>query len=527
MENFSKINLEMNRFADDVKNSLDFSPAKPWADKEMSDIARLKRIARSDDFWNFDHIYFSRDLYTDGYAQEGGFQRAIINIAQLPGVHIIAAARKHGKTATSKKYLAWLILKKGLKLSGVMSATLPQSRNILSDMFDIFSMPKLKYDFGIEFKECNADQLTLKSIVSRKSSRIMTFSEGRSVRGTTKLFDRIKFIMVDDLETRQSAISEEQTNARIKLIIEAYQSLSQDGTVIVLANNFDERCAINKLKQMADNNLLYPNWYFYEFPAWSDKRKNVAGVRITKGPLWKERFPADSDDELKFMLGVADESNWLGEYQQSPAPPEGEFFKRDYFLTYKPGDLPSDARGVVYCDPNLAKKGKGDTTAIVALLYSPKNDLYYVADAVCKSFDNSNDLLDSVMNIRFGGLNLTAVAFDGNVTQESTWSNNIKNWCRINATPYSSVEYKRYRIDDLAKNCQMAYSQKKILFSSVFSSSPEGERFKRQLFSFTGKKSNKTDDAPDALISAFEFITERGLARHSKIALNLPLLTTL
>ena len=73
MENFSKINLEMNRFADDVKNSLDFSPAKPWADKEMSDIARLKRIARSDDFWNFDHIYFSRDLYTDGYAQEGGF----------------------------------------------------------------------------------------------------------------------------------------------------------------------------------------------------------------------------------------------------------------------------------------------------------------------------------------------------------------------------------------------------------------------------------------------------------------------
>ncbi len=527
MENFSKINIQMDRFADDVKNSLDFSPGSPWADSDMSDIACLKRIARSDDFWKFDHIYFPPDLYNDGYAPEGAFQRAIVNIAQLPGVHIIAAARKHGKTATIKKYLAWLILKKELKLSGVMSATLPQSRNILADIDDILNMPKIQYDFDGEFVESNADQLTLKSKVSRTSSRVMTFSEGRSVRGTTKLFDRIEFILIDDLETRQSAINEEQTNARIKLVVEAYQSLSQDGTIIVLANNFDERCATNKLKKMADNNLLYPNWHYYEFPAWSDKQKNVAGVRIKKGSLWYEKYPAGSVDELKYLLGVADESNWLGEYQQSPAPPEGEFFKRDYFQTYKPGDLPADARGIVFCDPNLAKKGKGDTTAIVALLYSSKTDLYYVADAVCKSFDNSNELLDAVMNIRFGGLNLSAVAFDGNVTQESTWSNNIKNWSRINSVPYSSVEYKRYRVDDLAKNCQMAYSQKRILFNSAFSDSPEGERFKRQLFSFTSKKSNKTDDAPDALISAFEFITERGLARHSKIALNLPLLTTL
>jgi hypothetical protein len=526
MAEFSKINIEMEKFEDGVKSEINFSPAKPWSPKQISDKAKNGRLKANADYWKYDHTYFAPELYTDGYAHESAFHRALINIAQKPGVHIVAAARAHGKTATMKKYVSWLLVEKGLNLSGAMSATLPQARNLLGDIAEIISMPKIKYDYGIEFDECNADQTTFKSLAKLTNVRIMTFSAGRSVKGTTKLFDRIRFILIDDLETRQSPLGEDQTNERIRAVTEAFQSMAPDGVVVWLANNYDEDCAVNKIKKMSEHGILYDGWNYYEFPAWSEKGYCTAGVRITKGALWKEKYPAKKEDELKLMLGVTDQSNWNGDFMQSPSPPEGDYFRREFFQTYC--ELPRDAAGIVYCDPNLSKKGKGDTTAIVALLYSPGEDRYYVADGRCLSFAGSNDLLDAVMEVRYKGYKLYAVAFDGNVSQESAWTNNIKNWCRINENPFTSVEYRKYNVDNLAKNCQRAYNSKQVYFNENFVNSPEGERFKRQLFAFTGKKkSNKADDAPDALICAFEFIVERGLARKSESVIKIPLLTNL
>lgn len=63
---------------------------------------------------------------------------------------------------------------------------------------------------------------------------------------------------------------------------------------------------------------------------------------------------------------------------------------------------------------------------------------------------------------------------------------------------------------------QLAYAEGKIKFAPNFSKTVDGERFLFQFFAFAGtKKDGASDDAPDALICAFEFIHERRLVKRA------------
>jgi len=213
-------------------------------------------------------------------------------------------------------------------------------------------------------------------------------------------------------------------------------------------------------------------------------------------------------------LQLLDPSYWqiygLGERSDIQT---GSVFNRKYYKEYE--TLPDDVKGIIYCDPNLAIKSKGDNTAVVHLVYSPKTNYYYLPDAICRSFSDSNELLNVVYNIYREGIT-KGIGFDGNVTQESTWTNLIRGWARINGRPFLRVDYKRYKVDDLAKNVQMTWNEGRILFPPGFSDKLDNKRFLIQLYSFTSKKENKKDDAPDALICAFEYIHERRLHKKAE-----------
>jgi hypothetical protein len=198
----------------------------------------------------------------------------------------------------------------------------------------------------------------------------------------------------------------------------------------------------------------------------------------------------------------------LGEWGEAV---EGFIFKRDNYREYDV--LPDDSRGVIYCDPNLAKRAKGDNTAITRLLFSPTTAKFYVTGAVCESFDDSNTLLNTTLQMK--DERVKAIGFDGNVNQESSWTNNVRQWCRQHKRPFPVIEYKRYRVDELAKNAAYAYSDGQILFAPNFRSTAQGEKFMAQVFSFSGKRAKMADDAPDSLVCAFEFIQERGLSNPS------------
>jgi hypothetical protein len=186
---------------------------------------------------------------------------------------------------------------------------------------------------------------------------------------------------------------------------------------------------------------------------------------------------------------------------------KGNVFLKKHYSEFE--DLPNDVKSVLYTDPNLSIKSKGDSTAIVHLGFSPSSNDYYVIDPLCKSFADAEELLNEVYLARRPFT--YALGFDGNVTQESTWTNFVKNWSKIKAAPFPPIHYKRYRVDDLSKNVQLVWNQGKIKFPAGFSSSLHGKIFLNQLFAFTSKKAGLKDDAPDALICAFEFLHEKKL----------------
>ena len=240
-------------------------------------------------------------------------------------------------------------------------------------------------------------------------------------------------------------------------------------------------------------------------------------VKADKTHILKTTYQDNAfiDEEYKSVLDdyrLMDPSYWevygLGNWG---TPKIGHIFTPEGYAEYD--DLPSDLRGVIYCDPNLALKTKGDSAAVVHLSFSPSRDKYFLVDGHCKSYADSTHLLNAVLAYRRASSHAVQIGFDGNVTQESTWTNFVRDWCRINEQPFPPIEYKRYNVDAMVKNVQLAWNAKRILFPPGFRQAQQNKRFMAQLFAFEGKKAGNPDDAPDALICAFEFIHEQALNR--------------
>lgn len=503
-DDFTKIGLQIATLESDVKERAQFASVPPFPAPEMTDNKRLARVVRAEkNFWNFDSLYFTEDMYSDGFSRPCSFHKDVATYCLKPGVHVIAGARKHAKTATAKKVLVWLLLTGRIKLAGTLSQTLPNSRGILSDVARLTTdNRRIRNDFNIQIITDNDDEFSYRVAGSSGIRILKAYSEGRSVKSAQVELSRPQFILCDDLENRQSPLSSEQVRSRISIISEAKQSLTDSGTLIVLANNFDERCAVNMLLDRQAKNCLPSDWHVYVYPVWHKGK-----------PLWRERYPAKSETELKELLKPIDEAEWQGDFMQNPVPPDGWIFRRPH---YEYDKLPADCRGVIYCDPNLSKFGRGDATSITPLMYSAQEDAFYVGWAICRSFSDSNDLLNEILRLK--NERIYCVGFDGNVTQESTWTNNVRNWCRINKAPFPRIEYRRYRVDDLSKNIQGAWNEGKIRFPAGFAATGDGKRYLTQLFAFAGKKANRPDDAPDGLICAFELAHERGIVRRASIS---------
>ncbi|APF20328.1 hypothetical protein [Caldithrix abyssi] len=508
MEQFSLTKIFIEQLKAEALTQKQYLPVPAFSAKERKPKKVSARIERSKkDFFFFDKTYFPKEMYFDGYAPPNKMHKEMVKAVKKPGVHIFFGPRKHGKTVTEKKLLIWLLLNGIYDIAGIYSETLPKASNFLKDIILIITQnDRLLHDYQPEFTEANADQFTLKVRSKHVPGGLKfcaAFSEGRSVRGYTRMFGRPQILFGDDIETLESSFAEQAVDMRINKLTEAYHSCAENAVFIISANDFLTQCALHRIRLEYEEGLLSKDWHVNIFKAWDNK------------PLWPQRYPAKSESELKALLKPKSEADWQANFQQNPIPPEGFFFKSEHYKEYD--RLPDDARGVIYCDPNLAKKAKGDTTAIVGLAYSPKKDQYFVVDAICKSFADSNELLNTVLQMKTDySQRILGIAFDGNVTQESTWSNFIKNWCRIHKMPFPLIEFKRYHVDDLAKNCQIAFTEGRILFPKNFAKSKNGERFLGQLFGFSGKKANKADDAPDALICAFEYIHERRIVRYTK-----------
>lgn len=450
------------------------------------------------DFWAFDRTYFPPDIYPDGYSTPCTMHKDIIRHMSQPGMHIVVGPRAHGKTVTALKGLVWRLVTGRIVVAGTYAETLLKSKNILESISILITEnDRIIHDFEIEVVKDNVDQFEF----STRDGRLRTtaaFSEDRSVKGFTKLFGRPEQVVADDIETLTSSMSRESVQTRIDKLSETLASLGRDGNVTVLANDFDERSAIHRLREDARTGILAGGWHVYEYRAWTGR-----------GPLWKARYPARTEADLKAVVLARNEADWQTNYQINPTASEGEVFTRDH-LRWEA--VPKGCRGVIYVDPNLALRARGDTTAIVRLVWQKRTGKFFVSFR-CRSYGSPQELLDDTLKMRTEGIR--GIAMDGHVSQESHWTHHIRAWCQENSEPYPAVEFKRYHVDELATNLQTIYQQGLLVFDEGLQGTDEAREFISQFLAFHSKKSRRKDDAPDALICAYEYLLERRLVTRA------------
>ena len=496
----------MQAFASEAEERKALQPTEPWPESERGEKKRQARIRNAvKSFWFFDRTYFPAEMYADGYFPPNSMMKAKVRHWNQPGVHIECGPRFHGKTITDKKHMAYELLSNHIQIGGTYSHTMPTSSNILRDIASLIEdNPRIMEDFGVHFAENNAEQIKFRTRLHGNWRYCAAFSEGRSVRGFSRLFGRPQKIEGDDIETLTSPLGIEHAKTRIKKVSEAFLSMSDGGVFIWNANNFDELCATNILLDEQKKGILNTHWNVHLYDAWNEQRNR---------PLWHERYNAETEEELMQLCRAKDYADWMGNFRQRPIPPDGITFPREHYAEWSL--LPDDVRIVLYTDPNLSLYGKGDNTCILAYGYSPSTGCFYVVAVNLQSFSSSNALLDATMRMKgtFPKGHVFRIGFDGNVNQESNWTNNVRNWCLINQQPFPHIEYQKLNVDLFAKNLQAAYSDGKLFFPEGFAETEVGKTALRQFFTFAGKKANNPDDFPDALINAHELICSTGFVR--------------
>lgn len=496
---FQKLNEELERKAYSV-------PATAFEDN--SKLARDKRVARAmKDFFYFDRIYFPEEFHAQGYYKPGVLHKTMLEKSMHSGIHWFGTFRNLAKSTYLKKIRIWQLLSGKANIGAIMSETLKKSSKFIRSIETALSEnERLKRDFGIKIDVLNDDMLRFICNTNKRPCYYLPYSLDSNARGDNVHIDRPDFMDFDDLETDRNNHNEVNTQKRLRKILEAYRSCREKASMIGLGNNLHPKCLFNRLKIALEKGELSGLINIYPFPAWSNE---MTANTPYLGSVWQAKYPAKSESEMKEMVNPQNDVEW-SEAQCDPVLKSGELFPRVYVKTYKTASLPTDAYGPAYCDPNMSLKGKGDTTAMAALLYSRSTDIYYVHKPKCMSYSNPNDLLLDFLKM-FDPTKIRIMAMDGHVNQESTWTANIRNFVMLKGIPLPPIRFCRYNVDMISGHLSALYKEGKIRFPEEYLETEEGKEFMNQFHSFISKKENGLDDAPDVLICLYALGLELGM----------------
>jgi hypothetical protein len=525
----STLEISMKRYESETDLASRFSPAEPWTGPDAGAAARARRKADicrmnpMDAFKLFDRLYFPPQVYSGSYAEPNGFHEEIITACTLTdkNVTLIAAPNGCGKTVTIIKWDIFSALTGRNRLIVYGSETLVTPHNILRSIPSfIRNNARLCTDFpDIEFLAESEDYLLIRTRDNGHGTAFRTVSEYRAARGmTAQLFDRPDLFHVEDFENRMSSMKADAVEQRWLKLVEYRNALAPDGCMTITANNFDIRCLTNRLVREKLLGMLDRKFHVQVFPAWGpyyDKKGNFYASKIgtVDGPLWKSRYPVESKEELRDAMSASDDADWAGQ-QQEPKKPSGNFFKSAKLALYD--GLPGNLVGITYIDPNLSMKEKGDRTCSGALLYSFDTNLFYAAGLRYRSYSDSDDLLADARDLAkwllVNDVDLIASGMDGNVNQESTWTNNLLHYCKSHGFMLPPVHFKKYNVEWISKNAQLLWVNDKIRMPKTWLDQDEEKSFYDDLWAFTGRKlPGASDDGPDWLCCAVQLLTEFGI----------------
>lgn len=202
----------------------------------------------------------------------------------------IGLPRGHGKTIFLKLFILYLILFTDRKFILVVAATATLAENIIADVVDMLEEQNIQKTFGNWQIGIEKDTQGLKKFGFRGRNIILAaLGSGGSPRGLNIKFVRPDFILMDDVQTRENADSEEQSDQLLRWLMGTLMKTNDPHRCmyVYLGNMYPtEGCILKKLK----NN-----------PAWISL---ITGAILADGsPIWPElksleQLMAEFEDDL-------------------------------------------------------------------------------------------------------------------------------------------------------------------------------------------------------------------------------------
>ncbi len=186
--------------------------------------------------------------------------------------------RGFAKTTLIKIYIIFCLLFTNKKFILIICATATLAENILSDVIDMLNEPNIKKVFGDWRLGIEKDTQSIKKFGFRgRNITIAALGAGTSMRGLNIKNERPDIMIFDDIQTRECADSQVQSEALMKWMIgTAMYAKSPFGcTFIFIANMYPTKFSI--LRQLKTN----PTWIKFI----------TGGILETGESLWEDLHP--------------------------------------------------------------------------------------------------------------------------------------------------------------------------------------------------------------------------------------------
>jgi len=284
---------------------------KPFDDVSPAACAERRRRGLEDDEF-FARTYLPHYL-TD---ETPGFHREIDELAYAENEpHIVMAARGYAKTTRrttlhSIKKLCYRLRRNMLLISDTVDKA---ALHLLPIRIELEVNERIRCDFG----EMQGGTWTDDEIITAAGDRMAACSWRQNLRGEVYLMQRPDEAILEDLESRESAISPRQVEKRLSFVREdLIPALVPSGWVVTwVGSPIDAESAISKAKDLRDQQGR-PLFVTHEFMP----EKNGQSI-------WPARFPLRVLRSMRRLMG---EDAYLQEMGLVP-PSKDNIFRREWF----------------------------------------------------------------------------------------------------------------------------------------------------------------------------------------------------
>lgn len=272
----------------------------------------------------------------------------------------VSAPPQHGKTTViSRSLLPWYSGKYPHKQ--LMYGTYSQDRaNEMGDIVrTLIASPEHKQVFP-EYR-LKTGSKSKEYMANEHGGRIAMLGRGGAGTGRAADLWVIDDPIKDAAEAESGTIRESIWQWFTRVVFTRCHALTP---IVIVLTRWHEDDLIGRLTDTTNphyNAEIAKKFTYVNIPAIIDTEPMAKALGCKVGEsLWPERFPVEHLETARQLNSVSFNAMYMGR----PTPPEGAFFKRHYFLGYKPEEIPKELRHYLSGDLAISPERDRDKTCI-------------------------------------------------------------------------------------------------------------------------------------------------------------------